>query len=447
MRVLWVEDLGADAKTDALLEKLKGWLDESVLDNYPALVPGSGWDYPRWREHYLEMPTPNSNEVDFCIELDVLEATLSSRDVVERYDAILIDINLIDFTKQGGWEKCPDPARGGFWVYQRLLHLGFPSERLAFLTGNGDKAEAFRKQAHELMLDAPQSFDKTSCGASDWLSGLEQDSYLRFRRGVIEGCDFLAGRIESGNSDFSHYFKKDADPGIDWRGYLESLRTALPASLEGYSPKQVSRLFLRALGWPWEERANPDNLNGHDTTTYKQLLAIGWTMKCLRNWSSHGPELDEAGFGDLALFALFNFRALNLAGDEMRPYEKQLCGSGGKSVEARLMGQLLAESYLRVDEKTPSDATRFNDLLNKLANKHDRELNYPRELRKVFWHLLAGQKREAYVRLDSQLTKTLRVFLQATRYPRWVQSLADATFADTFQPELSALENQATARR
>ena len=133
MRVLWVEDLGAYAKTDALLEKVSGWLDDSVVDNYPTVAPGSGWDYARWREHYRETPSPNAREVDFCVDLEVLFTALKNREVVERYDVVLIDIDLSEFTKLDRWENCPDPARGGFWVYQKLLHLGFPSERLAFL--------------------------------------------------------------------------------------------------------------------------------------------------------------------------------------------------------------------------------------------------------------------------------------------------------------------------
>lgn len=453
MRVLWVED----EPSDGLLAQLTGWLDETYVDHdFPTVKVCFGWDYAGWRTHYREKPSPNAREIDFCADLDVLKVVLANRVVVERYDVILIDIDLTAFTRQGDWNECLDHARGGFWVYQQLLHRGFPSERLAFLTGNGDKAEAFRKQARELMLDAPRSFNKNLPDVSVWLSELEIDGYLRFRRGVIEGSNFLQGRIESVNRDFSHYLKKDANPEVDWRGYLESLRTALPPSLEGYPPKQVYRQFLRALGWPWEERVSPVNLSKiksqdardqekRELFPTQQRKAIGWTMKCLRNWSSHGPELDEACTADLAWFVLLNFRALSLADDGIRPYEELLCGDSRKPVEPRDMGQLLAESHLRVAEKSPSDSFNFNELLNELANQHDRELNFPRELRKVFWHLLAGQNRESYDRDEARVTKRLKLFLSLNRYPKWVQTLADATFADTFDSELSTIRS--TGRR
>lgn len=431
MRVLWVEDLGGDAKSSGLVEKLKGWLDDSVLDYFPEISPGLSWDYATWRKHYQECPTSNSNEVDFCVDLDVLIGLLSSKATVERYDFILIDIDLTGFSGSGKEWQCPDPANGGFWVYHKFIRLGFPPERLAFLTGNGDKAIIFAKKARELMLDEPLSFDKTTYDVSDWLIKACRDDYLRFRRGVIEGCLFLSSNIKVHVSNFYRFVPVEDRPDIDLAGYLESISFVLPATMYGHTKKHVVRHFLRALGWIWEGRSQSGNIKETDLESV-QLKAIGWTMKCLRNWSSHGHLLDRAEFEDVALFVMLNFRALSFVGADIRPYEKLLYTQSDSLPPGKVKSlprasrdrmRQMNEGYRHRHSEENLTNFHHNSMLNDFANWGYDGLNYVGELRKVYWNLLA-ENHGGYS-------------LELKKYPLWVKELANATLASTFKDEVA----------
>ena len=480
MRILWIEDFGGKATVDGLIGGLTGWLnDESIdvlADEVNNILRSDPHDFEGWRRFYQTSSSFTSlgHEVDFCMHFLEVERMLDSNKTCDNYDVVLIDI---DLSENDFFTVMPDsvePTLAGFWIYNRLVHAGFPPERLAFFTGNDDKAGEFVIACSEFYIHPkPTSFSKIrpdenkGVTLSNWLTSLEQaaDRYIMLRRGVLDGCRYLENfLIDPSVTDvsdiiqFNRYIAGESESRMlaeEAREYLFAVSSTLPVKhpTAGQQPSVV-RLFLRTLAHEWEDKAHPGNLRQRDPL----LSALGWTMKNTRNWLSHSRFLEHAGTNDLAFLFLVNMRAMFALKDELETYELQLLRLFGTNTSPLQDDQITASlilSYVAVKNilvekirnheksqngKRIEDETHYNQVVNALIRAEIQltDFDFLKSLYKIFWHGLARiespkfdvDPNPTHRKVVLHMSYVLKVDM--SKYPPWVKNLTNAIHDHSF---------------
>lgn len=376
MRVLWVEDFGDGLEPDAILaQSFRDVISQqrrNKISTHLRKAETENQTFDQWRIWYRKHQWVEEPEIDVCRN-DKEFDELTGQCVADRYDAVLLDINLTnDFFSI---PPC-DSEKGGFWLYNKLIRQGFPSGRIALLTAydTTDDTTAFRKDCERFGHEKLEAHSKNNSEAGLWIKKLSDshEHYLLLRRAILDGIDFCDGLLRSDGSESIRFNRYIKDDGKRWTldhatDFLCSLRHLLPISITLGDKHLQLRGFIYLLGCEWD-KADP---NGGSDQNYK---ALGCVMKTLRNMASHGHMLDKAGVSDLAFFALACFRACFLtpgrAWEEPEPYELDLISLMGApaSLDTHIGPSLLARSYCdarsilkaAVASKEPS-VTRKND--------------------------------------------------------------------------------------
>ena len=303
MNILWVEDFGAGLPADSrtLVPLFQGvvkreifnkhWDDEDDLLGEPAILSRF------FAKHSLHQIVLLKSVFDYIDRI--------ANDNEKQHDVFIIDINLDNCPDGGrdlppgmdGVDKVKFRQKGGFYIYNHLIRNGAPPENICFLTG--EKGSTFADFAHhcqDALIPPPDAFEKGG-GYTDfraWLQERQEDPYIALRRAVIEGCEYLRQRVESGNLaiQFQEFIgakegDTDRDARVDIIDYLNTLQALLPCmghsdtqSVEdGRRHEQLYRLFVRTLAHEWEGAASPVNLSrGMDRKKQGILRTLGWLM-------------------------------------------------------------------------------------------------------------------------------------------------------------------------
>lgn len=427
MRILWVEDLGG-IEPDRLVAFLKDWLDDHEID---TLAEGLSEhirhikkdDY--WITYYKDQKNilSDGREVHFCIHLSNLNEILSSRQTVSFFDVVLIDINLendafIDVNTN--WPEGIETEKAGLWVYNRLVRMGFPPERLAFVTGNAvDAAKNFIDICRSNFIEpAPISFEKGSIlNISDhdkktefqkWLTAIDDD-FLLLRRGIIDGCYYICEELDNNGIDFvqfNRFCKNDSDAKMDIdtaKDYLSLLAITLPNKISPENTQFQLKILLRTIAHEWESEFHPKHISNDDNKK-KDLVALGYVMKMARNLLAHGSELHNVEYKDFAYLFLINCRAMFLLGDELAPYEKILLELFEIEKNPQYKADLQTTydnikpiflPYFNNPKKTRNGeiiefTTHYNQRIQLLAyaDEPPSNIEYTQELYRIFYHCL-----------------------------------------------------------
>lgn len=395
MRVLWVEDFGGDSDAGSFLDEVFSELVSSQRLEALVETQGRGKEksrphgYDSWRGWYEKQPTTRNPEIDIYRKARDFDELLKSGLVVDRYDVVLLDINLEnDFFV----ENLSYPAaEGGFWLYNKLVRAGFPSERIALLTAHSTERPTteFVAGCERYGHEALRAFGKTSDDAGQWIGKLAIDNggFLNMRRGVLDGVVFVEESLRNHGDEairFNCFVEEGKaltfDQALD---YLDTTRHLLPVRVTGAQLASQMRGFRYLLACEWD-RADPRSVAD------QIYQSVGRVMKCLRNWSSHGHLLDSASVGDVAFLTLVGLRASFLVPDgsdlQLRRYEHRLLGAMNAGLDVADLPKRLARSY--VDAKgllvrmlgEPSNLKRdgmpvpiqnqraFGAIVNELAN-------------------------------------------------------------------------------
>lgn len=420
MRILWVEDFG-----DAVAENICRIVFISVLsERHLALLAETQRPhnknrpngYEAWRVWHdgkkIFDGLEGEPEIDICRTFKDFDEQVKSGYIVDRYDAVLLDINL----ENNFFEKdtVANPAEGGFRLYNKLAHAGFPSGRIALLTAHSleqmttDFQMGCEKYGHESLV----AFGKKTDAVGGWINKLAQanDGFLHLRRGVLDGIAFAEELLNKHNDDairFNQYVRDDKlsfDQALD---HLYSLRHLIPIRVSKSEVDFQLRGFRYLLGCEWD-RAKPNE--GSDFV----YQALGYVMKYLRNWSSHGHLLDKASISDIAYLALAGLRTGYFVPEnvesELRPYEHWLLSAMGNStaIDHSVASKQLANSYIRVRLRLKKevqrggkarmkrkdgtwllqDQTDFHAMVNEfaLAKKLPADFDFLLAIREVFIH-------------------------------------------------------------
>jgi hypothetical protein len=347
MNILWIEDFGGglDRGTATLnlifqdLISFDNW-DEDEL---------SLLDKPRNLENFFK-----ENSALHCVILcrhyfDYIEFK-KNNELAKRIDAIIIDIRLdnnIDFDlpiPNDSQEKEKFHINAGFYIFNDLVHLGFPAEKMCFMTGEKNSFIGFKKQCDDIYIPEVVGFEKSDAEYGklrQWVKERESD-YAILRRGIIEGCEFLRSHIEKddGNIQFRDFIKIENNheiPVTDIKNYLDALSQFL-AIKQPNTPSDINiqyRLFLRTLVHEWEENIDPKRLKEKYPQFFRKdqpssfgkmndIYTFAWLMKMTRNWVSHANLLDPLNPQIIAFIFLVNMRAMFKLPKAIQPYERIL---------------------------------------------------------------------------------------------------------------------------
>jgi len=370
MNILWLEDFGrlqADSNTLTLLfqgvvknpkDFVSYWNDEDDMLTEPAILSNFFKDHSHHQAVLLKSV------------FDYLDRIANGNGT--GHDAFIIDINLEQYADRerdlpagmGGVDKDSFHRKGGFYIYNHLIHNGVPPENICFLTGEEKSTLDFVEHCRVALMPRPESFEKTDSDYPrfrEWLRQRQEDPYISLRRAVIEGCEDLKRRVESGASVFQ--FREfiggkggDAEwtSRVDIIDYLNTLSALLPSiafsetqSLEGGQRlQQLYRLFVRTMAHDWEGAVHPSNLRRDMDRKVKSILrTFGWIMKNVRNWMAHTSVLNQLTAEDVAFLFFINMRAMFNLGAPAVPYEAALLNLISHGSDGSL--NLLKEDQIR----------------------------------------------------------------------------------------------------
>ena len=339
MNILWIEDFGGGLSTGAATLNLM----------FQDLISFENWD-----EDELSLLSNPSDLEKFFKDNSALHCVYLCRHVYDyakfkanqtltkSIDAVIIDIRLdnkVNFDlpiPNNSHEKEKFHINAGFYIFNDLVHLGFPADQMCFMTGEKNSFSGFKKQCDDIYIPEVIGFEKSDAEYGklrQWIKERESD-YAILRRGIIEGCRFLKAQIENddGNIQFREFIKVENNqptieiPTTDIENYLDVLSQLL-ALKEPNEQNIQYRLFLRTLVHEWEENIDPDSLkqkHGNDLSKIHDLYTFAWLMKMTRNWVSHANLLEPLDPQIIAFLFLINMRAMFKLPKAIQPYERIL---------------------------------------------------------------------------------------------------------------------------
>lgn len=311
------------------------------------------------------------------LEKDVLKALKYIRDNIGQFDVAVLDINLEDGITNN-YDKISslleksqiialEADKLGFSIFQYLLILGFPIDRIIFRTANDDTYEEYRKIFEEAHFSIPNKVsDKSSNDLENKISELynNDNSYFQVRKIVFEAIGYWLNN----SAKKSQFSESEVDR------ILHEVIAQLPLrpanSLKnGNKSFREYQAVLGTLAAPFETEVNL-------TDPYQQV------MKLLRNWTAHGKfngsnELDERIFLLLFLTAMRAYFSSFSDNEDRLGYEDEAFNF--LSNKEKIPDEKRKEHIYSFYYKT-HDANQLNiklyDTLNAMGRKKEVKLNY-----------------------------------------------------------------------
>jgi hypothetical protein len=313
--------------------------------------------FDNWNEDELSLLSHPNNLENFFKENSVLHCVFLCRnyndyvnfkvnnELVSKIDAVIIDIRLdnsVDFDlpiPNDSQEKEKFHINAGFYIFNDLVHLGFPAGKMCFMTGEENSFTGFKKQCNDIYIPEVVGFEKGDAEYGklrQWIKEQESD-YAILRRGIIEGCDFLKNHIKKNdaNIQFRDFIKiENKQPTIeiqnmDIENYLDAVSQflAIKQPNDSSATNTQYRLFLRTLAHEWEENIDAKSLKekyAGDLSKIRDIYTFAWLMKMTRNWVSHAKLLEPLNPQIIGFLFLVNMRAMFKLRKAIQPYENIL---------------------------------------------------------------------------------------------------------------------------
>jgi hypothetical protein len=352
--------------------------------------------------------------------------------IVNEIDAIILDIRLNNGDHVDLDLAIPEPysnteefhKNAGFYIFNDLIHLGVPAEKMCFMTGEDSTFGDFKAKCLEIYVPQMKCFEKRDKKGKKgydelraWLQEQESD-YVQLRRGIIEGCRFLKNHIEiekdDDNIQFRDFVKKEDNkptieiPTTDIENYLDVVSQLL-AIKEPIDQNIQYRLFLRTLVHEWEENIHPKNLKEkypqfftkdqpNSFRKMNDIYTFAWLMKMTRNWVSHANLLEPLNSQIIAFLFLINMRAMFKLPKAIQPYERILLRcislSPATAINSQKLDSHIIHTVQNIDDiLTPlkiNEQGHFGEKINAIyrrntGNPDAEEHNFKSFLLQYFW--------------------------------------------------------------
>jgi hypothetical protein len=413
MNILWIEDFGGLPAGKNILNQMFGEL--------------LGFD--AWNNDLLSLKEKPSYLNEFCTQQESLHTFYLCRNyfdyaefkenhaILNEIDAIIIDVRLdngehVDLEKDipaPYTDKSKFHENGGFYIFNDLIHLGIPTERMCFMTAETSTVKSFEDTCIEIYMPKVTAYEKTDVGYKalrKWLAEQELP-YRQLRRGIIEACQYLK-KLNEPPTSLNQFQDSGKETNLDEiHDYLQVLENFLP--LRKPDDKATCyKLFLRTLTHEWES-AKPDKIKG-----------LAWIMKCTRNWITHNSNLFNA-LDEKMLTYLFiiNMRVMFDFDKKFESYEKILLNLFATDA---LTEQLfkdksknklipIGEAYCDIKnlalDNNVKDAFVFSTIANNIQEsgssiRNDKQL-FSKLLYQMFWLI------NSYPRVDTKNRKLLEI--------------------------------------
>lgn len=414
MNVLWIEDFGGGLSADSttLINLFRGLIDARVFDDAWGPEVDLLSD-PGELRRFFEAHSPR-HRVDLLRHYGDFQA-LGLGDPNHRFDVVAIDINLSRGVPRQ--VAIPDaysnaPAfhlKAGFYIYNQLVRQGFPAENMCFLTGEaGSTFREFSEHCRQALMPLPIAHEKDDAGLEkfrSWLSN-RQTPYTILRRGVIESCRTVRGRLDKGSEmvQFNAFLESGQTTVRAMDDYLSALETYLPAREPAPADlPRVLRMFVRTVAHEWESNAKPTNIHPRGDQSLKVIRAFGQVLKNTRNWLAHGEVLNTMTAPVAAYLFMVNLRAMFKLPPETQGHEYILLPLFGQPASA-INKQLLEEQLVGTHTEAlclyqrhggePLLDPIYDKLVNQAENLGATDFDYLRALYLILWHQLAQRKND-----------------------------------------------------
>ena len=401
MNVLWIEDFGGGLTPD----------DDTLKSFFKDLI-----DFNDWENDELNFVKRPLDLTTFCEQKSVHRIWLcrnyfdyvefkTSHSIMDEIDVVITDIRLndskhVDFSISvpAPYEKkYEDPIKSrsefhenaGFYIFNDLIHLGVPAEKMCFMTGEKNSFKTFEEKCADIYTPKVNAFEKSDLDfikLRAWLKG-QESNYVKLRRGIIEGCHYIANNLTEDKIAFNGFISENEKiVNLDEaRDYLEVLEKFLPLR-ESNDKATLYKLFVRTLSHEWE------------ATDTKKIRGLAWIMKNTRNWIVHNStlfsELDEKM---VAYLVMVNMRLMFNFGDAVQNHEKILLGLFSENaasyevVKNKLFPfskAYLSLKNLVLDERDKKNGVQDGFYFNELANNIQQANSSFRNDNQLFYKLL-----------------------------------------------------------
>lgn len=279
MNILWIEDDQQTIQTGiktlveliggGLLEKLDDLLisNDASTENLKSFFQENTTHGLKWYADYGDA------------KREITKKTILNSDVV------IIDLNL-----GNGTDGAVNLGSAGFALYIQLIRCGFPSDHIAFFTGNKNELNELIESAALLGIIAPASFQKAESKDEEkfkeWLKMYLKNDELTLRRGILDGCIWFSEQLgeypemELRINDFS---KSDEDnicreEILDW---LEIWPKLLPELKSKEKKRYLPFLFVLLSLWDKRKKGNSE----------EGFNVIPYILTHARNWIAHRSGL------------------------------------------------------------------------------------------------------------------------------------------------------------
>lgn len=331
----------------------------------------------------------NLQEQGVFIELSFQDGLNFIRKNLPKIDYVILDIDLPAYSSDDevntdvlrllsdfqDYEKLEDEAENealiaknctqlkaiaGFYLYTELVvELGFPKEHILFCSDHGINTASIQDAFKTAKIALPNIYEKANPEVKKWITQKSDNPYSQLRRGIIEGCQYIAKNLNPDKLCFNDFIgETEKQVTLDgMRDYLGVLANFLPLR-EPIDKGAIYKLFIRTLSHEWEA-AEPRKIRG--------LASI---MKNTRNWITHNSSLfNSLDEKIVAYLFITNMRIMFNFDETIQSFEKILLNL--------FMDNILSVEDLKV--QTRNDLIPFNktylDLKNKVLDERQDKRN------------------------------------------------------------------------
>ncbi|MCX7069195.1 MAG: hypothetical protein NTW85_16100 [Methylococcales bacterium] len=417
MNILWIEDFGGtlSSGTDTLESMFKNLLSFDDWDEDELNLIKRPTDLKKFCEQQKSV-----HNIYLCRNYFDYIAFKAAHSITHEIDTIISDIRLDNIAAEQFDSPIPDAylsdkrkfhENGGFYIFNDLIHLGVPAERICFMTGEKNSFKSFEEKCTEIYTPKVTAFEKSDADYEklrDWLTA-QQSSYAILRRGIIEACHSLKNLINTENKLLFNGFIEESEKKIsleDSHNYLDVLANFLPLR-EPVDKSTLYKLFIRTLTHEWE------------ATEPKKIRGLAWIMKSTRNWITHNSTVFNAVDEQIiAYLFMINMRIMFNFDEVKQTYEEILFRlfSGEnltkETFENQNKNKLIAldikKAYCNLQNKVASekiikDAFRFPALANNIQESNSElrkdKVLFDKLLYQMFWLI------NSYPRVDVRIGK------------------------------------------
>lgn len=302
--ILWIDDL--DINSDI------GNIEDDLLENEKNGIENDNIEIIR---DYF-----GNRYVDVNLIKEFMSAIQELEENNTKYDLIVFDIdmkssmehlefeeikkrlkrNRVVVNKTCTWSEFCQTT--GIYLYLYLLNMGYPNNRMVFLTGNDTKTPCEILEAAHICVDESNLVTKSGgeIKNKEWISNYYTDEYYIVRRMVYKACEYWKECLQKNEKIAFNSVYYDKDEFEISREMFINMLERLKLLFSVIKPYDIASVYYQALQVVTmfhEESAKIEKLkNDPGIKKYHQ------SVRNFRNWSAHNKFLSNKINSDFFIY-------------------------------------------------------------------------------------------------------------------------------------------------